>query len=184
MTEAQAAQITAIVAGSYAVPAWTELQLRAFRTGIQDLDEAVAVAAVDQWRKTRRERPTIADIRESCVRLIDGGREVLDVDEAWGVVLDWISAYGRYGTLPDSPAAVRRVVDRMGWTELCNSTNPEISRAQFERFWRVDQRRHRDAIMAAPGLLPPPSNKLTRIGETLLGVVVGVTAGRSSDEAA
>ena len=170
MTHEAAVRLAGVVAGSYPVPAWDANAIRAFASGIDDLDEAVATAAVDRWRKTRRERPAIADIREASARLIDGGREVLDVDEAWGTVLGWIRKIGRYGIPPAKPAAVRRVVDRMGWLALCNSTNPEATRAHFERFWRVEQRRHRDAILGAPGLLPV-TKKPQRIGETIAAVV-------------
>lgn len=152
MSPTQAGQLVGVLVGSYSVPEWSDVAIRAFVSGIEDLEYEPTCVAVDRWRKTRRERPTIADIREEALKTV--GQAPLDVDEAFDVVMGWVRRIGRYGKTPSEPAAVARTVERMGWTTICNSDSPEALRAQFERFYRAEAGRERSDALAGTGLQP------------------------------
>lgn len=152
MSPTQAGHLVGVLVGSYSVPEWSEVAIRAFVSGIEDLDYEPACVAVDRWRKTRRERPTIADIREEALKAV--GEAPLDVDEAFDVVMGWVRRVGRYGRPPGTPAAVALTVERMGWRTICDATSPETLRAQFERFYRAVAGRVRSDALAGAGLEP------------------------------
>src|SRR5579859_1583821 len=93
--------------------------------------------------------PTVGKLREAAVRVMQGNAPT--AIEAWGMA---IAAVGRFGlsgkrkALECLPTPVARAVEYFGWRSLCDSTEPEISRAQFVKAYdALATREHRTALM-------------------------------------
>lgn len=156
MTSEQADRLIAVLVAAYPVPAWPEETVILFATDIEDLDYDACSVAMRTWRMTRRDRPTIFDIRDATRRQLDAAGQrphEVDGDEAWGYVVEQRSVTGRYRPFPaDRYPEVARVVARMGWETLCDSDNPEADRAHFLRLFELEKGRVREARNAAPAL--------------------------------
>jgi hypothetical protein len=147
-----------MIVGAYPVPAWTVESQAIYAQCIEDLDGGATRAAVMYWLKTHAERPAIADIRAAARQQLEIAGAIPtdpDVDQAWGIVLEAIRRVGRYQPFPATHQAVKAAVDRMGWEDICNAENMEVIRAQFERFYRAELTREREARHAAPALARP-----------------------------
>ena len=76
--------------------------------------------------------PTIADLRKLCMEL--GTPEIASVDDAWGMVLGAVRAYGymrEAEALNSLPEPCRTVVRNIGWQNICQSGNLVAERAFF-----------------------------------------------------
>lgn len=101
---------------------------------LKDIDYRVAENAIMEHVSTNIYPPSIAEIRKLCMERCK--RPALSFDEAWGTVQRAISKYGSYH--PDEAFATMdemtlSVVKNLGWTKLCQSENPEASRANFRK---------------------------------------------------
>lgn len=71
--------------------------------------------------------------------------------EAWGIVRRAIRTWGYArgeDALASLPPVVRRAVECLGWRELCDATNTEVVRAQFERnYATLLQREERERLL-------------------------------------
>ncbi len=158
MTKKQSDKLVAMLAAMPG-PAWSVETMTLFAEMIADLDAIAAQSAVLHWIRTQRERPSVADIRSACRQQLETAGVIPadpDVDQAWGIVLETIRRSGRYRPFSnDDYPRIKAAVDRMGWEDLCNSENVDVSRAQFERFYRAELSREREARHAAPALQRP-----------------------------
>lgn len=166
MTPVEAAQIAAMVANApcNAGAAWTLETQELFARMIEDLPAAESRQAARGWLLSATTRPSIAEFRAAVRRELESAGEIsgeLDADQAWGVVVAAFASVGRYRAFPADHATVKRVVDRMGWETLCDSTNPEADRAHFLRLYAAEVDRVRAARHQAPGLsLPADARRL------------------------
>ena len=109
---------------------------------LKDMDYAVMSAALSKWVTTEKWPPSIAELREKCSELVNG--KLPDWGEAWMEVSQAIRRYG--WSRPEEAMATmspttRTAVDRIGWTAICTSENPEIIRAQFRQVFEICARR-------------------------------------------
>jgi hypothetical protein len=99
--------------------------------------------------------PPVGVLRKLATEALQGADRLPDPGEAWGIVSKAIRQYGYFRPeegLASLPEFLRRAVHSMGgWGALCNSTEPEIVRAQFRMAYEsLAQREHRELLLPAP----------------------------------
>jgi hypothetical protein len=96
--------------------------------------------------------PQAGTLRKLALEIMQPDR--LSALEAWDLLRGAIRSFGymreRQG-LDSLPEPVRQVAERFGWQTLCDSTEPEICRAQFTRAYEAQQAREQSFA-----LLPEP----------------------------
>lgn len=88
--------------------------------------------AVRQLMATSNFFPSAAEIRKLCTQM--EYPEVLSTDDAWGMVLKAVRAYGymqETAALESLPEPCRTVVKNIGWQNICRSENIMAERAFF-----------------------------------------------------
>ena len=126
-----------------AVKIWYEL--------LKDLDYAVANIAIQKYMHTNKKEPTVADIRELATAIQIG--EKPQWSDGWEQVRSNIRKYGmcsydsnRLAECMNSfDPLTRRVVERLGWRELCNSKDSDVmaDRANFRMIYeQIAEREH------------------------------------------
>lgn len=93
--------------------------------------------------------PTIAEIFERY-RALSGGLNEATAAEGWGSVEKAIRRVTRYGTPRFKDPLVARVVEMMGWLNLCNSEQPAVDRAQFMRMYNEIAEREQKIARLTP----------------------------------
>ena len=99
---------------------------------LQDIPYKVCMAVVNKWVALNKWSPTIADIRENAVNIVQG--EEKPWSDAWQDVLLNIREYGYHRAeegLERLSGATREAVDRLGYVRLCHSDNITADRANF-----------------------------------------------------
>ena len=133
-----------------AVNVWYEL--------LKDIDYQVANMAIQMHAQSSKFPPTVAEIREASAKLVNG--EDKDWSEAWEEACRAMSRFGRdrkseaYKTLDER---TRRVIDRLGYRNLCMSENIGVDRANFRSIYETIAQRDKEI------------NKLSPQIQTLLG---------------
>ena len=133
-----------------AVNVWYEL--------LKDIDYQVANMAIQMHAQSSKFPPTVAEIREASAKLVNG--EDKDWSEAWEEACKAMSRFGRdrkseaYKTLDER---TRRVIDRLGYRNLCMSENIGVDRANFRSIYETIAQRDKEI------------NKLSPQIQTLLG---------------
>ena len=110
---------------------------------LQDIPYKLAELTLNKWVPTNKWSPTIADIREQALGITKG--RVKDWGEAWQEVLRAISKYGQYHeleALESMSETTRRVVDRLGFRNICLSEDIQVDRANFRMIY--EQQAERD----------------------------------------
>lgn len=132
-------------------------------SALQDLPYEVLSAALQKWVTTEKWSPTIAELRTACAELVDG--KLPDWGEGWYEVQKTLQRYGwnrpqeAYESL--SPLA-QSAAKMIGWTQICESENPEALRAQFRQCFEIAARRA-DEDRKLPAALK----------ETIAGILAG-----------
>lgn len=109
---------------------------------LEDLEYNVIMTFLGKWVAVNKWSPSIADIRQGCMSLTNG--PVLDWSEAWERVLRTLGKYGRnraVEALESLDEITRTAVKRLGYTELCNSENIAVDRANFRTIYEELQQR-------------------------------------------
>lgn len=119
---------------------------------LQDLPYKVAETALRTWVQTNKWSPSISEIRElaaSCVR-----PELPDWGEAWEQTLKAIRKFGSYRqkeALDSLDPLARKTVERLGFRDLCMSTNTMQDRANFRMIYEnLSQREQTKQQIALP----------------------------------
>lgn len=103
-----------------------------------DIPYHLLSAALRKWVNTEKFPPTISELRALCAEIVNGKPQ--DWGEAWQEVTQAIKRYGVYreeeAIASLSPHA-RTAAERIGWTAICVSENPEALRAQFRQVFEV-----------------------------------------------
>lgn len=109
---------------------------------LQDIPAEVLGTALRKWVATNKWPPSIAELREGCAEVVKG--KVPDWGEAWAQVTRAIRRYG-YARPEEALASMqpttRAAVERIGWTDICQSENPETIRAQFRQVYEISAQR-------------------------------------------
>lgn len=190
MKPSDAAKIIAVMATAYP-DSWRFLDeqqqadtRQLWRDFLVDLDYHVADAALRRLIGTMRKQPAIADMRSVCSQYTEGRRE--HGGEAWGAVLKLIGRYGMNRTprppdycpasLDDDGFAVAdpvlyRVIDSMGWRELCLSESQTADRARVIELY--EQLSREDAMERSVRAIAPPIPSRSGAGAaSQLGAIV------------
>lgn len=119
---------------------------------LQDIPYNIAELSLRKWVNTNKWPPTIADLREMAAGVQNG--DVPEWSEAWESTLRAIRKFGSYRpqeALESLDPLTRKVVERLGFRELCMSEKIEVDRANFRMiFEQLVSRQRQDQQMALP----------------------------------
>lgn len=107
-----------------------------------DIPFDVAEAAMRKWVSTNKWPPTIAEIREQAAEIQYG--KMPDWGDGWQQVQRALRKYGYYRqkeAMESLDPFVRDIVRRIGFTNLCLSTNESADRANFRMLYEELARR-------------------------------------------
>lgn len=121
---------------------------------LSDIPYEIANGALDRWVASNKWPPTIADIREAAVDLVEGETE--DWSEGWEAV---IKAIGRWGmhreaeALANMPETARKTVQRLGWQNICLSEDISVERANFRQIYlSISERKKKELQIQRGGI--------------------------------
>lgn len=120
---------------------------------LQDIPYKVAEAGLQKWVATNKWSPSIADIREMFTSIVQG--DLPDWGEAWNEVQKAIRHYGSYRpqeAMDSLSPLTRKVVERMGFTNICMSETPQTERANFRMIYETLAERERKEALLPQGL--------------------------------
>ena len=109
---------------------------------LQDIPFKVAEAALRKWVNTNKWSPSIAEIRETAANIQNG--EIPDWGEGWEEVQRAIRKHGMYnvkGAMDSFTPLTRKVVEMLGFRNICVSENPAAERANFRQCYEIMARR-------------------------------------------
>lgn len=168
MTHTEAAQVIAILVNGLPEAKFTEENARVYQSLILDLDREPTERGVLALLRTWKWKfvPTIAEIRTAVLEQLEGG--LRSPEDAWGDVVNAIRFVGTYNPPPAfADPLVGFVVERMGWRDLCQTSNSVADRARFCELYAAERDQRRRATLAAPRLegpsraaLPAPMREL------------------------
>lgn len=128
--------------------------LRLWYRLLGDVDYSKAQAAAAKHICTSKFPPTIAEFREACASVDDvSPRSWLD---GWGTVQKLISKYGycrpeeAKAALAEADPIAARVVENLGWQNLCMSENTVADRANFRQAYETYNAREKEMSMLPP----------------------------------
>ena len=118
---------------------------------LSDLPYNVAGIALNKWVATNKWSPTIAEIRELAAEITMGGKP--EWSEGWRQVQRAIRMHGSYNiakAMESMDDVTRQTVERMGFMNLCNSTNETADRANFRGiFEQIAERKQQEKQIPA-----------------------------------
>ena len=126
---------------------------------LQDIPYKLAELTLNTWVATNKWSPSIADIREKATGLTQG--EAKDWGEAWREVLRAINLYGSYQELKALECmdeTTRKVVERLGFRNICMSEDIQIDRANFRMIYEQEIQRAKEDAQIPPKLKALISN--------------------------
>lgn len=101
--------------------------------------------------------PAVGKIRREAV--LSAAPPISPAAEAWGAVVLEVRRVGWYGRPDRLDALTLRVVDAIGWKNICESDEPGVERGQFLRMYdQMAERETRDAVLPEglrPGSMAP-----------------------------
>ena len=105
---------------------------------LQDIPFNIAEAAMRKWVATNKWSPSIAEIREMTVNVVNG--EIPDWGDGWEKVQTAIRRFGMYRpreALESLDPLTRKCVERLGFRDLCISENIMADRANFRLIYET-----------------------------------------------
>lgn len=120
---------------------------------LEDIPYNVAEIALNKWVAMNTWSPSIADIRKTANGLTRG--EEKTAGEAWADVVASFGPYGRYRiteALESFDEVTRKVVKQIGYVNICDSENPSVIMAQFERMYNAEVERKKQGEQLPPRL--------------------------------
>lgn len=116
---------------------------------LSDIPNDVAIAALRKYVSTNKFSPTIADIREMAATVMYG--EKPQWADGWNQLEKAIRKYGSYNVhaaMESMDDITRETVKRLGYRNLCLSTNQMADRANFRTvFEQLVDRRQKEQQM-------------------------------------
>lgn len=117
---------------------------------LKDIPYDTATAFLKRWSMSQRWSPTIADIRQGVVEITQ--KPIPDWGQAWAEVEKAVSRYGYprpYEAMEMMSPLTRSAVKRLGYQAICESENPEATRAHFRSIYEELAKREKEN-MALP----------------------------------
>lgn len=115
-----------------------EHSIKLWYEALKDIHYNTMYIALQKWVETERWSPTIADLRKMCFEAQNP--EIKTWDEAWEDVMHAIRFFGynrRIEALETFDDITRKVVQRIGWVQLCTSEEIGIERAAFRDIYKA-----------------------------------------------
>jgi hypothetical protein len=137
MNEQETMEVVRLLGSAF--PSWNVSAdtIEVYAIAFNDVPYDVVRKACTQWILTEEFPPTVAGIRKQCSSLM-GLSPMLSLD-AWGEVIGQVEKVGHRGPTrfsdDDTIGLTRKVVEAIGWGNICFSTNIETVRAQFLRLY-------------------------------------------------
>jgi hypothetical protein len=116
---------------------------------LRDVDGDLLRAAALQHVANSKWFPTVAELRQSAADIASPDHRMTAM-EAWGEVSRQIRSVGSYGEPEFSNPLIYRLVDDMGWRNLCASEMPGADRARFMDGYNALLTRERREVMELP----------------------------------
>lgn len=133
---------------------WSAEVFETWESLLLDLDHIATAAAIQTLATEGREWPPPPGVvRKKVCDLVN---PLPSADQAWGEVREQIRRVGSTRGMAGAPEVVwshplvGQVADRMGWQELCMSTNEMADRAHFLKMWETASSRERTATALPP----------------------------------
>lgn len=120
---------------------------------LKDLDYKTMEVAVRKWVSTHEFSPSIAKLREMCATVEKG--ELPGCEEGWEEVRRSFSSYGQYHekeALESFSPITRKVVEIIGYKELCWSENQIADRKHFMDIYKQLAHRMEEDRQIAPAV--------------------------------
>lgn len=120
---------------------------------LNDIPYELAEITLNKWVATNKWSPSIADIREQAAGVMLGKDK--DWGEAWGEVMASFGKYGSYRVqeaLDSFDEITRKVVQQIGYKNLCFSENLTAERANFRMIYEREQERAKQDAQLPPRL--------------------------------
>lgn len=144
-------KLLAIINTAFSNMQITESMVELWYELLGDLEFNLAIAAVKKLILESPFPPTIADIRKSAVEIMTPVEDRIDASTAWGEVARAIRLFGYprpQEALESMSPRTRKVVEQMGWQEICQATEPGVVRGQFLRMYEAySAREKQDALL-------------------------------------
>jgi hypothetical protein len=173
MTKGEAAQVVAMLAAGFPGARFGEENAAVYEAFLSDLEFGLASAAITGLVNTSRFLPSIAEIRAACLDSRDG--KVRGAEDAWGDVVSEIRRVGAYGAPQLSDPLAAYAVERLGWRNLCGSSNDAADRARFCELYARARDRERESVQSSPGLRGSAGQR--RLSSAVAGLLFGVGNG-------
>lgn len=119
---------------------------------LNDLDDTLLLAAVQEHITHSQWLPSIAELRASAVSIMRQASPAhQSAIDAWGEVKRAFLRVGYDGKPEFTNPITAKVIRLMGWRDLCLSDAPEgVDRAQFERYYNEEIRRAEAQAQQSP----------------------------------
>lgn len=118
---------------------------------LKDINFEVLKAATYKYAMTNKFPPTVADLREAALTVTNG--DIPLWSDGWEQVQRAIRKFGTgnaTGALNSMDELTAATVRRLGWTNLCLSTDPMPDRANFRQIYeQLAQRKHKESQLPA-----------------------------------
>lgn len=110
--------------------------VKTYHALLADISDDDAALAAQAWMAQSQWFPKPSEWRQAALDL--SKQPVLDVDEAWSMVLRRASEYGYYYPLELDDKLVEEAARLTGWQEICHSPIEQIGfvRHRFERIYK------------------------------------------------
>ena len=121
---------------------------------LQDLEYKILEIVLNKWVATNKWSPSIAEIREEAAAITS--EPIADWGEAWEKVLKVVRHYGSYEpekAMAELEELTAAAVKRVGYYEICQSTNIAVERANFRDIYNNLAERKKTRQQIAPQIL-------------------------------
>ena len=132
-----------------------EIMLNVWHELLKEYPYELVMLSSQKHIKSSKFAPTIHDIIDGISEYENIGK--IDAITAWGMVVRAIRNYGYYRqveALNSMPEDVAKIVENMGWQNLCMSENDMADRAHFTKAYEAYNKREKQiALMGGKGSL-------------------------------
>lgn len=176
-TETEVAQIVALISAAYPNFNPTEQTVEVYYQTLKDLpgDELKAAALTAIAEAGRKFAPSVGELRGAVGEIRKAVHNLPSSYQAWEEVLKQMVRVGSYRSPEFSHPLIHRVVDTLGWKNLCLSENAVADRARFiQAYEQLLMRFERDDLLlpevrgyieANGGRLPAPASQMQLLAD-------------------
>ena len=167
-TREQMTMALKILVSAYPTHKATPETLAVYSVALCDLEYDALQRAI-LWVVTHaRFFPTVAEIREAVETSAPDSERIPDADEAWGEVIN----RAKRGVFCESPqfscSIIAETVERIGWRDICMSTEPGVLRGQFLKIYGIARKRAADRAQALPDNHPAMAMMTALAGKMMI----------------